>query len=301
LRSLLLAILALLLITACHRTSLTNPTPDCRIIQHAMGETCVPLHPQRIVTLSLLDSAIALGVQPVGATSVDGKQLDTLLLDRTANITNIGRRGQANLEAIAHLQPDLILGLDWEEMIYEPLSQIAPTVLVATGDELNWKVWFRAYADAIGKPEAAEQVLQQYNDRIQQLRRQLGDQASMQVSLISFWANTVRFYLKQSFAGQVLSDVGLSRPPAQDKEVVNENISLEHVPQMSSDVIFLMLDKFDPATQLDRFTRHPLWQQLPAVQGDRVYAVDGEAWVAGWNPIAANVILDDLFRFLLKP
>jgi iron complex transport system substrate-binding protein len=46
--------------------------------------------------------------------------------------------------------------------------------------------------------------------------------------------------MNKSFSGQILNDVGLPRPPAQDKEKVNENVSLELIPQMGGDAIFLV-------------------------------------------------------------
>ena len=47
------AILIVVAIAACSNNTSTKPnsalTENCRVIQHAMGETCVPINPQRIV------------------------------------------------------------------------------------------------------------------------------------------------------------------------------------------------------------------------------------------------------------
>uniref|UniRef100_A0ACD5GN64 Uncharacterized protein n=1 Tax=Desertifilum tharense IPPAS B-1220 TaxID=1781255 RepID=A0ACD5GN64_9CYAN len=59
-------------------------TPNsCQMVQHVMGETCVPLNPQRIVTLDGfgLDALLALGVQPVGAANPFSSYLDDRLVD----------------------------------------------------------------------------------------------------------------------------------------------------------------------------------------------------------------------------
>ena len=42
----------------------------------------------------------------------------------------------------------------------------------------------------------------------------------------------------------------------------------------------------------------PLWFKLKAVQQGKVYQV-GSYWV-GTSPLAANRVIDDLFKFLLK-
>ncbi len=59
-RCLLLMVLMFGLITACSRYRVLNTvsltdllSKDCRVVQHTMGKTCVPLNPQRIVTFSL--------------------------------------------------------------------------------------------------------------------------------------------------------------------------------------------------------------------------------------------------------
>lgn len=70
LRLVFLAILLIVWIAACQgkidNSSLRNESlTNCRIIQHAMGETCVPLNPQRVIALSLVDNVIALGIKPL--------------------------------------------------------------------------------------------------------------------------------------------------------------------------------------------------------------------------------------------
>lgn len=47
-----------------------------------------------------------------------------------------------------------------------------------------------------------------------------------------------------------------------------------------------------------QFQNHPLWQTLNAVKTNQVYQVDSGYWSFG-NLLAANAILDDLFRYLL--
>lgn len=296
-----MAILLLVWIVACQgrndNSSLGNePLTNCRIIQHAMGETCVPLNPQRVIALSLVDNVITLGIKPVGATFVESG-IDSLLT-QTTQIVNIGTRTQPNLESILRLKPDLILGLDWDEPTYKQLSQIAPTVLVESSDDLDWKRWFKVYAEALGKTQEADKIMAIYTQRIANLRKQLKHRlATTQVSVVSFWADTARIYLKQSFSGQIINDVGLVRPIAQNKQKVNENLSLELIPQMDGDVMFLMADR--SASKLTEFTNHPLWSQLKVVQQRRVYEVDGEAWISQWTTVAANRVVDDLYKYLI--
>src|SRR5690606_15124405 len=84
-----------------------------RTVNTAMGEVKVQGNPKRVVVLDTdsLDSAITLGVVPVGATTVaDGEPFSTYLpKEKLKDIKPVGLIGEPNLEAIAALKPDLIL------------------------------------------------------------------------------------------------------------------------------------------------------------------------------------------------
>lgn len=53
----------------------------------------------------------------------------------------------------------------------------------------------------------------------------------------------------------------------------------------------------DPAIRQNyqRWTSHPLWQQLDAVTNERVFEVDAVNWIMGGGILAANAMLDDLY------
>ena len=67
-----LAFVSFVFIVACNnspsKVSLVIPD-NGRAISHALGETIVPLNPQRVVVLTqaALDNSLALGVKPVGS------------------------------------------------------------------------------------------------------------------------------------------------------------------------------------------------------------------------------------------
>jgi len=278
-----------------------QPAANCQVVQHTMGETCVPIQPQRVVILSRLDNALVLGVKPIGSFTYENGEFATFLPEQTKGIVNVGNYAQPNLERILSLQPDLIIS-NWNGHPYDRLSQIAPTVVFSDADEpyAHWRDLFKAHADVLGKTDVAEHLLSDYQQRIVELRQKVGDRlATTQVSVVNFFANDVRLYLKRSFAGQILEEVGLARPPAQDKDGFSKDaLSLESIPEMAGDVIFLVLGGHEPS-KVAQFTNHPLWTQLKAVQQGKVYEVRNEVWLDGYTPVAANLVLDDLFRYLI--
>lgn len=273
-----------------------------RVVQHTMGETVIPANPKRIVVLDfiVLNSLLALNVQPVGAAGTQSEisPFTAFHEGKLDGVTYVGYVYQPNLEKIIQLQPDLIIGSQFHKEIYGNLSQIAPTILSDVDSSDDWKIALKWLAEAIDKAPEAEQLLDGYYQRIEQFQQRMGeDLRTTQVSLINFRSKQVRVYLKDSFPGSVIEDVGLTRPPAEDKEGFIEEVSIEQIPQFKGDVIFSIVDQPSVAS-LERFSNSPLWSQLKAVQEGRVYSVKSDIWIFGSGVTGANLILDDLSKYL---
>lgn len=209
---------------------------ETRTVGHAMGETEIEGTPKRVVVLDTgeLDSAMSLGVTPVGAVeAVEGLGLPSYL-EGTDGIENVGTIEEPNLEKIATLEPDLILSSKLRhEQIYDQLNQIAPTVFTETTG-VTWKANFKKHAKAMNREAQAEKILAGYDDRIEQFGEAMGDRLEdTEVSVVRFLSGEIRIYQKESFVGTVLEDAGLPRPPAQDVDAFAMlNVSEEEIPKM---------------------------------------------------------------------
>ncbi|MBI1295948.1 ABC transporter substrate-binding protein [bacterium] len=274
----------------------TDATADTRTITHAMGETEIPAVPQRVVVLDTgeTDNALALGANVVGAPVGDVLQYQEYLAGQLDGITDIGTISEPNLETIVQLEPDLILGSKQRyEAIYDELSAIAPTVFVESL-RVPWQDNFRLHAEALGKTAEAEALLADYDARTEQVRQALGEDLPT-ISIIRFRPGQVRLYLKSSYIGYILQDVGLPRPPAQDQDLFSSDISLEQIADVDADYLFVTgyaQDDSDLAT----FLESELWTTLSAVQNERVVDVNDDTWVAGLGVQSANLVLNDLIN-----
>lgn len=320
---LLLGTLTVFVIAACSDVDGKNATSDraiapgtsspaaYRAIEHALGTTQVPIEPKRVVVLgnTPLDATLALGIEPVGVAAWGGVKsisgVQHLFKDKKIEgIEYLGQESQPNLEKILVLKPDLILGNGrTHKEIYDQLSKIAPTVLCEWSDTwtpMTWKEDFKCYAEALDKTDEAEQIVSNYNQRVAQFKQQMGNRLSRtQVSVVHFEPGEVRLYMNDSYIGSILQDLGLPRPPAQNQDKWSELISLERLANADGDVIFVTR-LGSQGTPYQKFTSNPLWQQLGAVRSDQVYEVDYQYWIGGSGPIASNLILDDLFRYLVE-
>lgn len=310
---------ALLLLTAWQAVACTgasNPAAerDCRPISHAAGTTCVPNEVERVVTLDSVafEYAIALGLKPVGTVSSD---FSSYLHNQAKETENIGQSGEPNLEKVLALKPDLILGLDFHQNLYPQASQIAPTVLLKFDHSGQWKEAFQTFSTAVNREAAGEQVMAEYRGRLEELKRRLAAAPSPpRVSVIRVYPESINLYLRDSFPGTILQDAGLPRPPAQDVSAVEAqsiannpiqmSISRELLSDADGDVIFLWTGentaeaKQEAEQKLANLKADPLWQQLNAVQQNNVYQVPSY-WI-GSGPIAANRVIDDLFKYLVE-
>lgn len=302
---------------ACHTNSpqLKNtphnlaPSTSTRLIKHAMGDTLVPAYPQRVITLdgSGLENALIVEVKPVGTVlngAIDRPPVH--LNGQLSEIERIGTIAQPSLEKILKLKPDLILSITGvSDSIYPQLTQIAPTVLAPFKSGDSWKESLAIHADALGKPELAEQWMQHYQERFTTFRQQMGSRLeTLQVSVVRLYPEGPSLYLPDSFVGEILQEAGLSRPPSQRGTGTQRSISQELLPQADGDVLFLWTSDDDFSadavrnTAVARLKSDRLWSQLKAVQQNKVYEVPGY-WL-GFGPIAANAVVDDLFTYLLK-
>ena len=206
--------------------------------------------------------------------------------------------------------------MSYVEANYQLLSDIAPTVILPYDHGGQWKDVFIQYAATLGLTEKAEQVMADYNERAQAFQQQMGSRAAeTEVSVVRVYPTKTNLYLKESFPGTILADAGLSRPSSQDFTAsdaktlfgnpIQYTISQEKLPDADGDVLFLWT--FGSREEVARNAQSakeslkadPLWSTLSAVQQDRVYEVPGEYWI-GHGPIAANLFLDDLFKYLLE-
>ncbi|WP_328318155.1 ABC transporter substrate-binding protein [Streptomyces sp. NBC_00388] len=297
-----------LALTACGSGDSSGKPPAGAVATHtmktAMGDVRVPDHPHRVVVLDTaeLDSAITLGVKPVGATHADAKSgfPDYLPRSAVAGTKDVGALAQPNLEAIAALKPDLILTSKIRHGDkYGELSAIAPTVMTEnTG--YPWKANFRVHAEALGRQAEAERTVTAYAAHIRKVVTALGGPAkaaATKVGVVRFVEGAdIRIYGRKNYIGTVLTDLGVGRPAITDKaeDGFSYDVSPERIDLADADVLFHSTYG-DPAKAKETSTtRSGLWKGLTAVRDGKAFGVDDQLWIQGIGYTAADRILDEL-------
>ncbi|MFJ7974473.1 ABC transporter substrate-binding protein [Peribacillus sp. NPDC096379] len=284
-------------------------------IEHAMGSTTLDQTPKKVVVLSNegTEALLALGVTPVGAVqSWTGDPWYDHITDDMQGVEVVGTESEVNLEKIASLKPDLIIGTKIrQEAIYDQLSAIAPTVFSETlrGD---WKENFSLYAKALNLEEKGNEVLSQFDAHVDDVKQKLGDQVNQEVSVVRFMAGKSRIYYTDSFSGVIFNQLGFKRTQPQAELFAADNklgnlaieVGKEVIPKMDGDVLFYFTyaPNGDQAA-LDtakEWTNDPLWKNLNAVKTGNVHEVSDAVWNTAGGVLAANLMLDDIADIFLK-
>jgi iron complex transport system substrate-binding protein len=188
-----------------------------RTVKHALGETKLEKKPERVVVLDSgeLDDVLALGITPVGMATNSGQTgVPSYLADKAHGIKTVGNVSELNIEAIAALKPDLILGSKLRANdLYAELSAIAPTVF-SIRPGFPWKEDFLLVSEALGEETKATAVLNDYQKRATEVKGRIS--GSPTISLVRFRPGEIRLYGNLSFIGVILKDIGLPRPKVQD-------------------------------------------------------------------------------------
>lgn len=274
-----------------------------RTITHAMGETELKAQPRRVVVLDVgeLDNVVSLGIEPVGLAPTEGSpELPSYLKDDAGSPKNVGTINNLNLEAIAALEPDLILGSQLRAADkYDELSQIAPTVF-SLRPGFTWKENYLLNAAALDRTAEAKQKLAAYEKKAKALGEQLGADKPT-VSMVRYLPDgVIRLYANASFIGTILKDAGIPRPKNQDIDDLAAEISAENIDQADADYIFTGVYGDPKATDKSKAQGNPLWKNLGAVKAGHAFDVPDETWYLGLGVTAAEEVLADLEQRLTQ-
>jgi iron complex transport system substrate-binding protein len=284
-----------------------------RPFEHAMGTTEVPVSPSRIVSLhstSITWQLATLGVVPIATSSApaDDPTVYIRLADPAAaaaldGIVSVGD-AELDLEQIASLRPDLIVGDDYNAEQYDELSAIAPTVLVRSDEPDDRYLGVqRRLAELTGTMDVLERLHDEYDARTAALRERYGDRwADLRwVVLDEVDPSGSPFLTNLTAAGpahRVLTDLGA--PLAESARRLGgrdafAEITRELLPDLDADVLFVAppwsLLAEDPDTPVSADIAE-LLRSTPAGLAGQVRRV-GLAWTNS-NVSSFGAILDDI-------
>lgn len=281
---------------------------ETRQVQDAFGNTVsVPVAPKRVITLSEidLDTALALGVTPVGTINGRGQAAPPRYLDGKlpAGIEVVGDIDNPNLETLLELEPDLILTGPVKPEQLAILNEIAPTVITFSWAR-PWQESMQRTAQALNREAEAKAVLARYWARIEEARKRLAGHQGETLSIVRWNPKGPSYMFLDAFSSSVVEDIGLVRPAHQQDPGHTHSmaLSLESLELLDADwlVIGTLATSGEAVEAMQQAEQTPAFRQLSAIRAKRFGAVDGSLWTSLGGPQAALQVIEDVEALLGK-
>lgn len=272
-----------------------SETAVSKDVEHAVGTTTIEGVPERIVVLeySFADHLGTLGIAPVGY-AVDAPPEYVLDFTEAVGAVPVGTRGEPSLEAIAELNPDLIIAdLSRHEAIYDQLSEIAPTVVYNSlrGSYQDQLDAFVAIGDILDQSAEAEAILAEYQTAFETAVSSTNpDAGDFMIGVL--WADGFTAHSNESFMGSFLESLGRINALEPREGETQFLLDLEGFASVNPSTIIIMCAPGDQEV-LEAWQEQPLWSAFEAVENGRVYFYDRNLWSKGRGLTAFHTILDD--------
>jgi len=269
-------------------------------IRHALGTTRIEAEPQRIVTLGWNgeDAVLALGRIPVGMHryGLFGSGIlpwnEPYLRTQTPTLL---QSGELDYEAIAALEPDLILAIKTgiNEIEWQRLSSIAPTVAYSSAPwRADWREQMALTGQALGESgkardlvEATEKQLRGLADAHPVLKDKtfiFGSYFPGEGSLGVYFASDPR--VRELLAMGLRLAPGIEALVAADPDVNGTGVSLEDLDRFDADVLIVW---YGPGARADAESQ-PLLQAFGPMRRGAYVPLDDP--VSVWATSAVSVL-----------
>jgi iron complex transport system substrate-binding protein len=282
-----------------------------RTVDGTLGSVTVQGTPKRVVALefSFVDFLSQIGVKPVGiADDNDAKRITKPVLDLVDGYTSVGTRAAPSLEKIASLHPDLIIAdADRHATILRQLQNIAPTIAL---DSLK-----QAYLPNLHSAVLVGRLMNKCGAMRVRVAQDKAIMARMKAAVLKatggkgetrktmFVVTTNKVFNVHSdlaYTPSLLQAIGIPSSlvvrPTKDVNPYAE-LTMESLLSNNPGIMFVAQNPPHPTTD-ENFSKSPLWDQLSAVKGKKVYYVNSNLWSKSRGLLAGELIAQQAVHLL---
>lgn len=271
-------------------------------IEHKYGSTVIPEEPQRVLSLGFSehDAILALGVEPIAVRYWFGDETDVIFPwaeeeagDAAPEILNMAF-GELNIERIAALNPDLILGIysGITEEEYERLSQVAPTV-TQSGEYVDfgepWQEMTTTIGRAVGREARATELVAEVEASMAAAREAHPEWDGLDVAVATYASTDLGFFASEDPRSRFFRSLGFEVPDELDEIAAGAffgTVSHERADLLDRDILV-----WDQMAYVEggrqTIETDPIVGGLPAMEDGRVVYLEGDLE----NAFAFNSVL----------
>ncbi|WP_234032657.1 helical backbone metal receptor [Paenibacillus faecalis] len=257
--------------------------------------------PDQVATVSVSISELLneLGITPVGVPTTNSK-----LPEAFDNVPRIGTSHQPDLEQIAKLQPDFILGpssiKDSLDKVFQSASLPSAYLPADSLDEL--KLSMITLGRLFEKEDKAAAYLQQFNEKEAAIIEKTKGKEAPSVMILFGSAESLMFMNENTYTGSLVKKLGASNVVSDVLKLEETYIPLnmESVVAANPDVILLVAHG-DPDAVAKKFEedikKNGAWEKLNAFKNNKLIALDNSLFGIA-SIIKAPEAYEELFNIL---
>ena len=285
-------------------------------IQGTNGKVTLDGPAKKVVVLewTYAEDLLALGVQPAGMADIEEyHNWVNIDAELSPDVVNVGGRQEPSLEAIASIEPDLIIGVSFRhDAMLKDLESIAPTVIFNPYPEdesidlyQEMVTTFNEIAKAVGKTEEAETVLANL-DKVYEDAQEKIDNANLKTKDVLLTlaytgpqAPEIRVFTPNSMASIILERIGLHNvhKPEQFEVFGSSTYNVEGITKYE-DANYLYIVQDNDNIYEKQLKENPVWKNLNFVKENRLYALGGDTWLYG-GPLSAETFVNRILQTLV--
>ncbi|MGY3572392.1 Fe(3+) dicitrate ABC transporter substrate-binding protein [Vibrio paucivorans] len=271
-----------------------------RSVKDEKGTFTISGTPTRVVALeySFVDALASVGVSPVGV--ADDKDVNRILKtirDQVSPWTSVGMRPQPSLEIIAQLKPDLIIAdVQRHSPAYDDLSRIAPTLILKSRGE-NYEENLEAAMKigiVLNKEAQMKARIEQHKATMGEYKTKFSSEQTMQFAVAT--QKGMWMHGPESYAGSVLTSLGIQSPMPEETEKAYVEVSLEQLLKVNPD--WLLIGPYSEETIADSWQKNPLFNLLNSQKNQQIIKVSPQVWSLNRGMYAAEEIAQNLDEIL---
>jgi ABC-type Fe3+-hydroxamate transport system substrate-binding protein len=269
-------------------------------VSTAFGDVTVEEEPTRVVALGWSDAetALALGVQPVGASdwlAVGGNGLGEWVEEGYDEDPEMIETLEPSFEAIAALEPDLILDTrsSGTQERYDLLSEIAPTIGQPEGVgpyQTTWQQQLDLVGQALGKTDEAADLEAEVDQAFTDAAEAHPEFDGTEVAVGAYTSEGFGAYVSGDARVAFMEQLGF-----QNKQAIEDQATENFFIPVSEEQLNLLDAEltvvFPIFVEASEFTGNPLWQALPSVQEGRAVVLDDTTVLNAFSSASAPGLL----------
>lgn len=273
------------------------------------GEQTLDAPATAVVSLEwgLTENLLALDATIVGQADVAGYNTWNVSEKLDPATPDVGTRGEASLDAISALDPDLIaVTTDTADTVIDQLEEIAPVLVLRGSDGSDpigsMRSTVETLAAATGTEDKAAELLASFDAKVVegQAALEAAGVAGAPFTMADGWINNgtvqIRMYTPGSFFGAIGDELGLANawPAGGDPDYGLAQTDVEGLTALSATdgLTFLYAASDSEADPfVDGLAGNAIWEQLPFVASGDVHRIPDGIWMFG-GPASAEAYID---------